>query len=224
MGLFERGCLMEVTLGTEAMGREGSLGHIERFIFNQSQKVSDIVIKHGIFPREKGLDLGLASGGDDDKAHFDIDQVAFDALQDYTDAGYRGHLTRFSSPPSNDNRSASATAEDYQLDEAQAYGAVTGLDGKPMGYPGGEVIVSDDARLTVLAHGSPVFDSTGQQVGEVKGASVESTSGALTRLTVAGSSLFAPEHELPMDWVDGVSIEGLNLNVEKATLEHLRAS
>jgi sporulation protein YlmC with PRC-barrel domain len=215
---------MEISLGAHAEGKDGGLGVVERFIFNlQSQLVSDLVIRHGLVPKEHVVSLDCVRPGadGDEKVRIDLFDAELDDTRIYTEAGYRAADTHFAAPPA--ARDMGDRGIDYQLDEAQALGAVSGLQGKPMGYPGGETIVSDDAQIPVLTKGTNIFDLDGQHIGDVASATVDTETGQLTHLTMGGG-LLRSEDEVPIEWLDKVGSQGVMLTMRGENVEHLKAS
>jgi len=213
---------MQVPLGAHVEGKDGGLGSIERLMFNlQSQLVSDVVVRHGLLPKEHVVSLALLRGGEGDHVRIDLDSKEFEGSREYTEAAYKAEAFDFAAPPSVGNSDVHGI--EYQLDEAQAYGAARGVAGKPMGYPGGETIVADDQQLTVLSKGTPVFDLDGQHVGNVDAASVDVATGRLTVLSLGGG-IFRQSDDVPIEWIDKVGPSGITLTMRRENLEHLKAS
>jgi len=213
---------MLVSLGAEVLGREGSLGHIERFIFDvQAQKVSDLVVRRGIFGHERVVSLDRMLDADPAALRLDMSEAELDDSRDFTEAGYTAPDTDFGAPPSSQDQGRSDT--DFQLDELQSYGAA-GTAGKPLGYPGGEVIVPEDQQLTVLSKGTKVFTVDGDEAGTVTEAAFDPADGRLVRFGLSSGGFFRQAMDVPAEWIDEIQPEGVMLTVGRENLEHLKAS
>jgi len=204
---------MDVLLGTKAVGTGGSLGHVQRFMFNpRSRRVGYLVIKSGLLGHERIVPISCVTESNESETKLDMDERTFESMDDYTEAAYHAPQTDYIAPPSEQGQGQSGT--DYQLDVMQALGVQSGTQGKPGGYPGGEQVVPDDMQLVVVSKGTPVFDIGGEKAGEVSEAGVDPQSEDLTRLAIH-KGLLAGDAELPMDVISDISVRGIHLSASK---------
>jgi sporulation protein YlmC with PRC-barrel domain len=107
------------------------------------------------------------------------------------------------------------------MDVTVAQGAVGGGPTPPMGYPGGDQITPDDMMRPDVSPGDDVLDETGQKVGEVHELSFAADTGKPTRLVVRKGFIFKDDTEVPIEWVEDITDDGIMLNVPKSKFDAL---
>jgi len=209
---------MDIRVGADVVGKDGKLGEVDKVIVDaRSDKVTDLVVKHGgLFGgRERVVPLGHVTGVEGDAVRVDLDKRDFDTMDGFTDDRYHSPDPNYIGPPGFERR-------DFLVDTYVAAGAAGGfgIQGKPMGYPGGDDVGPDDQERPTLAEGMVVMDKDGEKIGSVGGFSFDATHGAITHFSVKHGGLFSRENtELPIEWLAEVSADGVLLNVAKDEVE-----
>jgi len=209
---------MDISIGADVVGTTGKLGEVHRVIADaRSDSITDLVVKHGFFGRERILPLGLVKGVENGAIRVDLDQRGFEALDGYTDDRYRAPDPNWVGPPG-------FNREDFLMDVTVAEGPMQGLAGgpvPPLGYPGGQQISPDDMARPAVSPGMAVLDSDGEKVGEVDDMDFASDTGRPTRLILRRGFIFHSETEIPVSMIQDISDDGVMLNVTKAQVEQL---
>ena len=204
---------MNVLLGTKAVGTGGPLGHVQRFVFNaRSRRAGHLVIKSGLLGHERIVPISCVTQAEPSEVHLDMDERTFEAMDDYTEAAYRAPQTDYIAPPS--EQGPGHTGTEYQLDVMQAEGVQSLSGDKPFGFPGGEQVVPDDMQLVVVSKGTPVFDLSGEKVGEVNEAGVDPQTEDLIQLSVH-KGLLSGDAELALDLISDINMQGIHLSASK---------
>src|SRR5688572_21437894 len=82
---------MEVKLGAEVMGPDGSLGKVEGMIVNKRMDgVEDLIIRHGglTSTQDRVLPMTYVVGTSDEGVSVNLDRNSFEEMEPYTEAGY----------------------------------------------------------------------------------------------------------------------------------------
>jgi len=204
---------MNVLLDAKALGTSGPLGHVQRFIFNpRNRRAGHLVVKSGLLGHERIVPITCVTETEPSEIHLDMDERTFEAMDDYTEAAYRAPETDYVAPPSEQGPGRSGA--DFQQDVMQALGDHSLSGGMPSGFPAGEQIVSDDEQLVVVSKGTPVFDVSGDKVGEVSDAGVDPQSEELVQLSVH-KGLLSGDAEVPLDLVEEIGVRGIRLSATK---------
>lgn len=211
---------MAIEVGAEVVGTDGKLGEVERVIVDaREDRATDIVVKHGfLFHGERVVPLAHISRVEDGVVYLDMDKRMFETMNGFTEDHINGPNPDYVGTPDTDLQGT--YRGNLTLEATWAAGAAGGLAGKPMGFPGGEQLTPDDIARPALSAGTEVHAQDGEKVGEVSEFSVVPETGALGRLTVK-RGLFTHDVEIPLDWVQNISSEGVLLTVSKEQVEAL---
>lgn len=211
---------MDIKIGADVVGRDGKLGEVHRVIMDErSGKVTDLVVKHGfIFGGERVVPLSHVTGVEDGAVRVDLDEKGFEAMDGFA-AHVRGADPDYIGPPDMDAEGVHrGNAAFEQMVAAGPLGA-TGAVGKPLGYPGGEALSPDLVQRPAVSSGIEVLDIDGEKIGSLGELSFKATDGTPTRITVRQGVLFKHDADVPVEWVQGFSTDGMVLNVAKAEVE-----
>jgi uncharacterized protein YrrD len=203
------------------VGSNGKLGEVSRIIVDaRSDLATDIVVKHGfVFGRERVVPLSHVSTVADGAVQVDIDEHGLEQMNGFTDARAPGPDPDYTGPPSMDT--AGAERSSFGLDSAVAQGSAAGYgtSGKPLGYPGGEPLAPDFIHRPAITRGTDVLDTNGEKVGDLGDVAVDMRNGAVLRLSVRKGFIFTREMDLPAEWVQNVTSEGVVLSVSKERVQ-----
>jgi nucleotide-binding universal stress UspA family protein/uncharacterized protein YrrD len=211
---------MDARLGADVIGASGKLGEVNRVIVDErSGKVTDLVVKHGfLFGGEQVLPLGRVTSVTEDGIQVDLDEKDFEGLNGFARAVH-GPNPDYVGPPDQDNQGT--FQGNAALDQMVAMGPVGGLgsSGKPLGYPGGEVLSPDNVQRPAVESGTEIVDSGGAKLGSLGEFHFSTPDGVPTRMTLRQGMLFKHDSELPVDWIEAFGSDGIVLKVAKATVE-----
>lgn len=207
---------MEITIGSEVHGTDGKLGEIQGVIADaRTDTVTDIVVKHGfIFKDARIVPLVHVINVQDGVVYLDLDEAHFGVMDGFAEE-IKGPNPDYVGPPDYDLQGTHRGNFVYKT-EIASFGQ---FQGKPLGYPGGEQLTPDFRQRPALESGDDVLDAAGERIGEVGEFGLDPETGAPTRLTVKQGVLFKRETELPVDWVDELSADGVVLTVTKDEVE-----
>ena len=211
------GTIMDISIGAEVAGTEGSLGRVHRVIVDaRSGAVTDLVVKRGsLFGTDRVVPLGHVTRVENGTVFLDLDQQHFDIMDGFADDRYHAPDPSYSGPPGFERGT-------FLVDTMVAGGGMGPAAGSPsLGFPGGEQVTPDDLQRPVIAAGSPVLDAAGEKVGEVGQLSLSPENGRPTQLTLRQGTIFHHDTDLPIDWVAELSDKGVMLNVPKSQVEEL---
>ncbi len=210
---------MDIKVGAVVMGTNGKLGEVTRVTFDEhTHSVDELVIRHGVLLRsERLVPLPHVLRVEDDVVYLDLDDKAFDAMEGYAEKPY-------------DSRKADLSGSlrfDIQGVYTPNLVTVTGQSGRPgdptSNYPSVEQIIPPDKQMPVIAVGTNLFDVNGEKIGEVGEFSVDPQTEALTRLSVRRGFVFKRDSEVPVNWVQEITVRGIVLNVAKEEVQTLEA-
>jgi nucleotide-binding universal stress UspA family protein/uncharacterized protein YrrD len=209
---------MDVKIGADVIGREGKLGDVHRVIIDErSGKVTDLVVKHGfIFGGERVIPLGHVTGVDDRGVRVDLDEKGFEAMDGFAEH-VRGVDPDYIGPPDMD--ADGVHRGNAAFEQAVAAGPLGAITAKPLGYPGGEALSPDPVQRPAVSSGIEVLDIDGEKIGSLGELCFKATDGTPTRITVRQGVLFKHDADVPVEWVQGYSTDGMVLNVPKAEVE-----
>jgi uncharacterized protein YrrD len=207
---------MEIMIGSEVHGTDGKLGEVQGVIADaRTDTITDLVVKHGfIFKDARIVPLVHVVRVEDGAVYLDLDEGGFKAMDGFTEE-IQGPNPDYVGPPDYDLQGTHRGNFIYKTQVA-SFGQ---LGGKPLGYPGGEKLTPDFRQRPSIASGDDVLDATGERIGEVGEFGLDPETGAPTRLTVKQGALFKRETELPTDWVEQLSDDGVVLTVTKDEVE-----
>ena len=174
---------MEISIGDELHGRDGSLGKVDRFLIDpRTDTIEHIVVNPGVFRDERIIPLDQLQSMGDGAIGVDLGNDEFKELELYHESIYHAGYRHDSGPPAYGNTPADRT--DYLMDETMALGAQGFTTGKTMGYPGGEQTVPDDKQFPSVAHGTDIVDVDGEKVGTIGSFAIDASRGVPTRFTM----------------------------------------
>jgi len=209
---------MDVSIGTEVMGKSGKLGEVHRVIVDaRSGHVTDIVVKHGfIFETDRIVPLSHVSRVENGVAVVDLDEAGFEAMNGFADDRYHAPDPSYVGPPGFDHG-------EFLIDSMMASGSAAGpgYGTPPMGFPGGEATSPVDMQRPAISAGTDVLDVNGAKVGEVGNISLSPEDGRPTHITLRQGRIFHRETSLPLEWLDELSDEGVMLKVTKSEVDAL---
>jgi uncharacterized protein YrrD len=214
------GVIMEVHIGSHVLGTGGKLGEVHRVIVDaRTNNVTDIVVKHGsLMGKERMVPLGCVDHVEDDgSVYLNVDEKVFEAFEGFADDRFRAPDPDYVGPPG--FRGDAFLVESMW---AGTGGTGAGFGGKPMGYPGGEQLSPDDMQRPSIQPGTPIVDPDGKKIGEVHELAWQADGGSPTRLVMRSGTIFHTDTELPLDWIQNLSDEGVVLNVPRQRVEALR--
>ena len=202
---------MKISISADVQGTDGKLGEITAVIAEtRTDRVVAMVVKpHVLFGHTHVVPLAAVSAVQGDTVFVEIDRATFEGRGAYVETLHADY-TDYTGPPSQDNEGTYRGNMEY--DAVTLSGAQ--MQGKPMGYPGGEALSPDDMNSAQIGLGAPILSADGTKVGELGGFSVEHDTGAPTQISVRTGHLFKHETELPPDWIRDLSSRGVLLNVE----------
>jgi sporulation protein YlmC with PRC-barrel domain len=201
---------MDISIGATVYGTDGRLGDITALVAEtETDRVVALVIKpHARFGQSHMIPLALVSAVQGSTSFAEIDRATFEGQGTYVGVR-RADDIDYTGPPSSD---AEGTYRgNLQMDAVALSGGR--MQGKPMGFPGGEALSPEDMSSARIGLGAPILCSDGARVGELGGLSVAHDTGAPTRLIVRTGHLFKHETELPADWIRDLSARGVLLRV-----------
>ena len=206
-------------LGSSVIGTSGKLGDVDRIMFDpNTHRAEHLIVKHGtLLSASRVVPFHDVASVDDEGLHLGVDEEAFGNLPDFRTDLERGKDPDYTAPPA--EQAAGRSGMGFQMDAVTARGSLGYMSDKPMGYPGSEQTVSDDAQLPVVGRGTDVFDALGEKVGEVGDLAVESETGMPARISVRRGFIFKNDLDIPPDWLDGFTPRGVGLKVEKTEIE-----
>lgn len=206
-------------LGSPVLGASGKLGEVEQIMFDpNTRRAEHLVVRHGtLIAGTRVVPFHDIAAVDDAGLHLTLDEDGFSHLPDYRADLDRARDPDYIAPPSEE--AAGRSGMEFQMDAVTARGSLGYMTDKPMGYPGGEQVVSDDRQLPTVRRGTDVFDELGEKVGEIEDVAVESETGMPARIVVRRGFIFKNDFQIPLDWVDGLTPRGVGLNVPKGEIE-----
>jgi nucleotide-binding universal stress UspA family protein/uncharacterized protein YrrD len=209
----------DVSIGAPVMGSEGKLGEVHRVIISPNlHRVTNLVVRHGfLFAGERVLPMDRVRRIDGGVVYTDLTEQAFEALERFVEH-------RYGKPDPNTQTEVPVgyNQNEYLMDVVVAEGSAAGLGTevppeRAVPPPTGP----EDVDQPTLAPGLRVVDVNGEKVGEVHELSVAPDTGKPTRLTVRRGLIFRSETEIPPDWIQEYSDDGVVLNVAKDQVERL---
>ena len=206
-------------LGSAVMGASGKFGEIERVMFDpNTRRAEHLVVRYGtLLAGTRVVPFHNVARVDGEGVHLTLDEDAFGQLPPYRDDLDRARDPDYVAPPAEETAGRSGTG--FQMDQLTARGVLGYTTDKPMGYPGHEQVVPDDRQLPAVGRGTNVFDGTGEKVGEIGELAVESETGMPARVVVRSGLIFTKDFDVPLEWVDGITPEGIGLSVSKSDME-----
>ena len=211
---------MEVKLGAEIMGPDGSLGTIEGMIVNQRMDgVEDLIIRSGGFAssRERVLPLSYVTGMSEEGVRVNLNRATFEAMDPFTEEGYHARQLNYTAPPEAKDRYT--VRGDFQTDVTALQGDAGYEHEKPGGYPGGEQTVPEDRQLPVIRLGEDVLDITGERLGDLGEFAVRVEDGRPVLIGLREGLIFKKSHGLPVGWIKELAADGVVLNVGRQEIE-----
>jgi sporulation protein YlmC with PRC-barrel domain len=193
------------------VGRNGEdLGKISRLVLAPGgRRIEDLVIKAtGFWRHERIVPLSLVRQADRSRMELDLTDDELRDLEEFDPEAFRAPMRNDMAPPSTGG--IGIPNSDFGFDEAIFRG---GIEGKPAGYPGDEVQVSEDQQLAVIRDGLDVFDAEGEMVAALKELCLDVDTGRPTRVVVRRGFLFTEESEVPVGWIRTIAPSGITLNV-----------
>ncbi|MFN8558246.1 MAG: PRC-barrel domain-containing protein [Dehalococcoidia bacterium] len=211
---------MNLAIGADVIGADGKLGEISRVIVDaRTDRVTDIVVRtRRFFGSERVVPIVHVARVGDDGVHLDLDERAFGTMDGYADERRDG-VTDYVGTPGHDLDGT--FRGNLTLDAAVAFGAAGYGAGKPLGYPGGERLERDFRERPALTKGMPVLAADGEKVGEIGELQLSAETGAPTRIVLERGILFNQDVDLPLEWVQDLTHDGVLLSVPKGEVEAL---
>jgi uncharacterized protein YrrD len=215
----EEGAAMDIAIGATVIGTDGTLGEISDVIAEaRTDQVVEIVVKHGrLFGRgHTVVPLALVQRVADGDVYVNLDRATFEQGSEFVKAIHADY-TDYVGPPSQDNEGT--FRGNMEFDAVTLSGGQ--MQGKPLGYPGGEALTPDDTTEAEIGPGAPILSADGMKVGEVGTLSFSSETGAPTRLTIRTGHILKHSYDVPIAWVKDLSTHGVLLNVSTHEVESL---
>jgi sporulation protein YlmC with PRC-barrel domain len=185
----------------------------------QMDGIENLIIRHGVLTatHDHLLPLTYVVAGSEEGVHVNLDQAAFEALDQFTEAGYHAHQVHYTAPTEAKDRFE--TPGEFHTDVMASQGYRGFLDRKVGGYPGGEQIVPDDQQLPLIRLGMDVLDVTGEKLGELGELVVRVEDGMPVRISLSEGFIFKQSHNPPIDWIKEFAVDGIVLNVGRQEVE-----
>jgi hypothetical protein len=205
--------MMEIRLGAEAIGTNGKLGEVRRFIIDpESQRAEELTISHTL-GGEHVAPLLRVTKAEQERVYLDLDKQAFEALEEFNAAAYR------TPGQSGQDRSMPEQMGNMSYEP----GALGGIGEIPldderlrrMMAPEYDATTPEDEREPMVALGASVLDVNGEKVGQVSAFAVEVVTGKPAHLKMRHGRLWGQEREVPLDWIKSFTPLGVELNVGK---------
>jgi len=215
----KEGTAMDIAIGANVLGTDGKLGEISDVIAEaRTDQVVEVVVKHGtLFGRGHTImPLSLIERVEGDDVYVNLDRATFEKGSEFV-AALHADYTDYVGPPSQDNEGTFRGNMEY--DAVTLSGGQ--MQGKTMGYPGGEVLTPDDMSESEIGPGSPIISADGMKVGEVGTLSFARETGSPTRLTIRSGHVIKHSYNVPIAWVKDLSTRGVILSVSTHEVEAL---
>jgi sporulation protein YlmC with PRC-barrel domain len=216
---------MLTPFGTNVVDADGkAVGSLKHLVLDpQSRQVVGLVVHHGILNRREVVVplTQVAAYGEDVRLVLHAEEI--DDLQLF-------HAPHFQVMPDHWEMPLGFDQRDFFL-------VASGL-----GWAGGELplettspTVSGTARVIVdpapaedqeeldVAAGMPVYDRTGQRVGDVEAVEFDQASGKISRLTITRGFLFHTDVTIPASMIGTIS-DRIALNIDAETVRSLEPS
>ncbi len=204
---------MEVRLGAEAIGKDGSLGHIARFFMDPKyERAEQMTIKHplGI---EHVVPLLSVTRVESDKVYVDLDKAQVDAAERFDERSYRAPGLHISTEPDWQN----------EIGTPPLYGSQTGETVSPPdpavqrdqpGSPEPE-FTPEDEQEPVISRDTNVLDRDGRKAGKVGRFVVDNLTGKPLALALREGTIISHEVDVPLDLVQEYGPEGILLKTTR---------
>jgi len=208
-----------VQIGSTVLFDDGSkAGTVSKVIVDPNNDImTDLVVKKGmLFTDERIVPLGCIDFNESGELYLDMDKDGFKQLGSFDDNQYTAPNPDYTGPPGFDRRAG----ENYPY-EVMVASLSQPIQGKPMGYPGGEAVGQKSNPMTrpSLGQGDPVLDVDGEQVGEIEELELDPDNGHPLRLVVREGMIFRKSWEVPSDYIAQLSNKGVILDIRKSDLE-----
>lgn len=201
------------------------VGEVSRIIVDaRTDTISGLVVKaDGWFGKERIIPRDLLDPSADG-LRSEIPADDFEDLSPYDASAFHSPDPDYSGPPGFDRESLGQA--NLTLDTAVAMGSLAGIgtSAKPMGFPGGETRAPEDQvaaaqrQLPVVERGADILDARGRKVGEVDEIAFDG-SGHASSLTAKQGFIFAKRFDIPAEWIEDISDQGVILNVAEDRLQ-----
>jgi sporulation protein YlmC with PRC-barrel domain len=210
---------VDIAIGANVIGTDGKLGEISDVVAEaRTDQVIEIVVRHRVLLEHAHTVVPLTlvqrvEGGD---VYVNLDRATFEKGSEFLSTLHASY-TDYVGPPSHDNEGT--FRGNMEFDVATLSGGH--MQGKPMGYPGGEALTPDDMEEFKIGPGSAVIAADGTKVGELGEFSFARETGERTHLSVRTGHLLKHNTEIPVSWVRDLSTHGVILKVTADQVEAL---
>jgi sporulation protein YlmC with PRC-barrel domain len=214
---------MQIQLGADVLGTDGKLGELEKVIADaQRDRITAMVVKRGSIRASRHVvPLHLIQRVDEGAVYVDLDEATFEAKHGYASA-INAPTEDYVGPPSHDLEGTERG--NMQFDAMVASGAQ--MQGKVLGYPGGERLSPDIHDQPSIELGMDIITNDGEKAGEVAELAFTVEDGAVARIVLKRPLIARrdPHVELPTTWVKDLAVDGILLNVSKRDVDTLLES
>lgn len=189
----------EIRTGADIYCADEKVGHVSRLIADAvSSHITDLVVDRGLLHAAKVIPLDQADGFSDEK---------------------------FSDPAGDWSAPPGYSRDDFMLNVVTAFGAGAGygaMGGRPDTFPPSPTDPRPDLIQPDVEAGSPVRATDGSKVGEVAEIDIDPSDGHLIRLTLKRGLLGREHVQVPLEWIEQISNEGVILKTSAAEVDALK--
>ncbi len=211
---------MEIRLGVEAVGQNGGLGKVKRFMIDPASQRAEEMTIGGLSERERVVSLLRVVDVKADRITLDMDKKEFESMALFNEDAYRARdvspdasIVRPPSWPDDPGNSArfkvTGGVGEYPISEPP----------NPPGQSEGPEVTPLDEREPTVAEGTAVLAADGETVGHVAAFAVDHVTGAPVSLTLHRGLLGLQHVDISLDWLDAFRPEGVALKVSKQEIQ-----
>ena len=207
-----------IRTGADVYCRNQKVGSISRLIADaRDSRISGIVVDRGLVHAAKVVPIGQIASVVGEAVHLELTAEQFEKAEGFADK-------KFANPTQNWLAPSGYRAADFLLNTDVAFGAggYGGIAGKPSPYPPSPADPRANEAEPSVKVGAPVRSVDGEAVGEVAELDFHPDDGRLTRLVLKRGFLGHEHVELPLEWIEGISEDGVILTVDKAEVGRAR--
>jgi uncharacterized protein YrrD len=205
---------MFVPFGTHVVDRDGKgVGTVSRLVLHpDTQQVVALVVHQGVLNRREVIVPLNKVAGFRDRVRLALSASELAGVDIYDSHVLRPMPDRWSMPMGFDMRSFFLVAGNGWTESVLPFVLTSpAVSGTPAFVE--DPVASEASREPAIAKATPVYDSAGEQVGDVEGLELDAVSDRITRVVVQKGRLFRTETAIPACAVASVSDDRITLNV-----------